>query len=222
MLSILIDLASLHPPPRDGDVIHGQVFKPGSLLLTPKSHTFSVTTAVLPGPQRGWRFLLLICRGLSTAPAGWWGIRYAWTFLRDLLLDGETLWVGGVPWTAEKRFMVTEVLLAILWVKSDPSTRVQQSIINRTCISVLPRPTCVTSLQTVSCPAGRFFNRLCSLVLRNTIRILKYTPGATIVRLLTTNVLIAYLTSWVLYLSGASEDPRMLLPAWVSICTVSV
>ena len=53
-------------------------------------------------------------------------------------------------------------------------------------------------------------------------RLMFYTPSATVVRLLTTNVLIAYITSWVLYLSGASEDPRMLLPAWVSISTVSV
>jgi len=51
-------------------------------------------------------------------------------------------------------------------------------------------------------------------------RLLFYTPSATLVRLLTTNFLIAYTTSWVLYLSGASEDPRMLLPAWVSIATV--
>ena len=51
-------------------------------------------------------------------------------------------------------------------------------------------------------------------------RLLIYTPSATIVRVLTTNFLIAYITSWVLYLSGASEDPRMLLPAWVSISTV--
>lgn len=51
-------------------------------------------------------------------------------------------------------------------------------------------------------------------------RLLFYTPSATFVRLLTTNFLIAYITSWVLYFSGASEDPRMLLPAWVSITTV--
>ena len=53
-------------------------------------------------------------------------------------------------------------------------------------------------------------------------RLFSYTPTATIVRLLTTNFLIAYITSWVLYLSGASEDPRMLLPAWVSIATVTL
>ncbi|MCJ1367706.1 hypothetical protein MMC16_006840 [Acarospora aff. strigata] len=49
--------------------------------------------------------------------------------------------------------------------------------------------------------------------------LLNYTPSATLVRLLTTNALIAYITSWTLYLSGASEDPRLLLPAWVAIAT---
>ena len=51
-------------------------------------------------------------------------------------------------------------------------------------------------------------------------RLANYTPGATVVRLLTTNVMIAYVASWVLFLSGASEDHRMLLPAWISITTV--
>jgi hypothetical protein len=43
---------------------------------------------------------------------------------------------------------------------------------------------------------------------------------ATLVRLLTINSVNAYITSWVLYLSGGSEDPRLLLPAWISIATV--
>jgi len=30
----------------------------------------------------------------------------------------------------------------------------------------------------------------------------------------------AYITSWVLYLSGGSEDPRLLLPAWISIASI--
>jgi hypothetical protein len=30
----------------------------------------------------------------------------------------------------------------------------------------------------------------------------------------------AYITSWVLYISGGSEDPRLLLPAWISIASV--
>ena len=52
-------------------------------------------------------------------------------------------------------------------------------------------------------------------------RLERYTPSATVVRLLTTNILIAYVSSWVLFLSGAALDPRMLLPAWISIATVS-
>jgi hypothetical protein len=32
----------------------------------------------------------------------------------------------------------------------------------------------------------------------------------------------AYITSWVLYLSGGSEDPRLLLPAWISIASVLI
>ena len=49
-------------------------------------------------------------------PAAWWGIRCALTFLRELLLDGETTWLRDAPWDVEKRFRVTEVFLAILWV----------------------------------------------------------------------------------------------------------
>jgi hypothetical protein len=49
--------------------------------------------------------------------------------------------------------------------------------------------------------------------------LLNYTPQATLVRLSTVNALNAYITSWVLYLSGGSEDPRLLLPAWISIAT---
>lgn len=52
-------------------------------------------------------------------------------------------------------------------------------------------------------------------------RLLNYTPQASLVRLLTINALNAYITSWVLYLSGGSEDPRLLLPAWISIASVS-
>jgi len=49
--------------------------------------------------------------------------------------------------------------------------------------------------------------------------LLYYTPQATLVRLLTINSVNAYITSWVLYLSGGSDDPRLLLPAWISIAS---
>ncbi|EEQ35263.1 conserved hypothetical protein [Microsporum canis CBS 113480] len=50
--------------------------------------------------------------------------------------------------------------------------------------------------------------------------LVNYTPPAVIIRLLTINCLIAYLTTWILYLSGASSDPRLLLPAWISITSI--
>lgn len=40
------------------------------------------------------------------------------------------------------------------------------------------------------------------------------------VRLLTTNICNAYLTSTFLSLAGGFEDPRLLLPGWIGIATV--
>ena len=64
-----------------------------------------------------WHIPLLICRSLSTAPAVWWGLRCALTFLAELLLSEEMGALQGHHWTVEKRFRVTEVFLAILWVR---------------------------------------------------------------------------------------------------------
>lgn len=69
--------------------------------------------AVLLGVNAHWHFPLLICRAISTAPAAWWGLRCGFTFLGELLRSDGAL---GDTWTVEKRFRVTEVFLAILWV----------------------------------------------------------------------------------------------------------
>ncbi|KAL7967214.1 N-glycosylation domain-containing protein [Trichoderma sp. SZMC 28014] len=50
-------------------------------------------------------------------------------------------------------------------------------------------------------------------------RLIHYTPQATIVRLLSINAVNAYLTLTVLSLTGGFQDPRLLLPGWVSIAT---
>lgn len=52
--------------------------------------------------------------------------------------------------------------------------------------------------------------------------LLLYTPQATLVRLLATNTTNLYLTSQALHLTGASrgdDDPRLFLPAWITIAT---
>lgn len=82
--------------------------------------------AVILGVDRKWYLPLIICRALSTAPAAWWGLRCAFTFLAELLhirpgIGGEG-WAAaivgsvGQHWDVERRFRVTEVALAIMWV----------------------------------------------------------------------------------------------------------
>lgn len=71
--------------------------------------------AVLLGVSTSWHVPLLVARALSTIPAMWWGLRCAFTFLGDLLLS-DGMGNPGDRWTVEKRFRVTEVFLAILWV----------------------------------------------------------------------------------------------------------
>jgi len=53
---------------------------------------------------------------LSTLPAAWWGLRCALTFLRELLLAAAAEEERECGWEVERRFRVTEVALAILWV----------------------------------------------------------------------------------------------------------
>jgi hypothetical protein len=82
--------------------------------------------AVILGVDRKWYVPLLVCRALSTAPAAWWGLRCAFTFLAELLHIrpgmGREGWAAaivgsvGQDWDVERRFRVTEVALAIMWV----------------------------------------------------------------------------------------------------------
>ncbi|KAJ9203022.1 hypothetical protein DTO021D3_5834 [Paecilomyces variotii] len=149
--------------------------------------------AVILGVDRKWYIPLLVCRALSTAPALWWGLRCAFTFLAELLRIRPGMWREGwaaaivgstiADWDVERRFRVTEVALAIMWC----------------CASAY------LSYFFADCMMSRW--------------LLNYSPPAVVIRLLTINGLISYMTSWVLYLSGASSDPRLLLPAWISITT---
>ena len=82
--------------------------------------------AVILGVDRRWYIPLLVCRALSTLPAAWWGWRCAFTFLAVLLHIrpgmGREGWAAaivgsvGQDWDVERRFRVTEVALAIMWV----------------------------------------------------------------------------------------------------------
>jgi hypothetical protein len=71
---------------------------------------------VILGIDKRWHLPLVFCRALSTVPAIWWGLRCAFVFLAELLSRGTP----GEKWDVERRFRVTEVALAILWVCSSP------------------------------------------------------------------------------------------------------
>lgn len=96
---------------------------PGRTVLSP----LHPRVAVILGVDRRWYVPLLVCRALSTLPAAWWGLRCAFTFLAELLHIrpgmGREGWAAaivgsvGQEWDVERRFRVTEVALAIMWVR---------------------------------------------------------------------------------------------------------
>lgn len=172
--------------------------------------------AVILGVDRKWYVPLLVCRALSTVPAAWWGLRCAFTFLAELLHIrpgmGREGWAAaiigsiGANWDVERRFRVTEVALAIVWACSSSICLIRM------------HHDILTISAVVQCCASAYLSYFFADCMMSRW-LLNYTPPAVVIRLLTTNGLIAYLTSWVLYLSGASSDPRLLLPAWISITT---
>ncbi|EHA20049.1 hypothetical protein ASPNIDRAFT_178411, partial [Aspergillus niger ATCC 1015] len=130
---------------------------------------------------------------LSTVPAAWWGLRCAFTFLAELLHIRPG--VGHEGWAAAIVGSVSQD-----W---DVERRFRVTEV---------------ALAIMWCSASAYLSYFFADCMMSRW-LLNYTPPAVVIRLLTTNGLIAYITSWVLYLSGASSDPRLLLPAWISITT---
>lgn len=125
---ILKEVASLStpavaPPSPTSDTSHTPL---GSDVDQTKSSPLHPRVAVILGVDRRWYIPLLVCRALSTLPAAWWGLRCAFTFLAELLHIrpgmGREGWAAaivgsvGQEWDVERRFRVTEVALAIMWV----------------------------------------------------------------------------------------------------------
>lgn len=149
--------------------------------------------AVILGVDRKWYVPLLVCRALSTLPAAWWGLRCAFTFLAELLRIRPGLWREG-------------------WVAAIVGSTIAEWDVERrfrvTEVALAIMWCCASAYLTyffMDCMMSRW--------------LLNYSPPAVVIRLLAANGLIAYITSWVLYFSGASSDPRLLLPAWISITT---
>ncbi|KAJ5999122.1 hypothetical protein N7451_006932 [Penicillium sp. IBT 35674x] len=149
--------------------------------------------AVILGVDRRWHIPLLVCRALSTLPAAWWGLRCAFTFLAELLHIRPGM--GREGWAA--------AIVGSVGQEWDVERRFRVTEV---------------ALAIMWCCASAYLSYFFADCMMSRW-LLNYTPPAVVIRLLTTNGLIAYITSWVLYLSGASSDPRLLLPAWISITT---
>ncbi|ODH46751.1 hypothetical protein GX48_07151 [Paracoccidioides brasiliensis] len=150
--------------------------------------------AVILGVDRRWYIPLLFCRGLSVLPAAWWGLRCAFMFLAELLRIRPQFWHEG--WTAA----------IVMSTSGDWDVERRFRVIE-------------VALAIIWCSASAYlFYFFTDCMMSRWL--LNYAPPAVVIRLLATNGLLAYLTSWILYLSGASSDPRLLLPAWISIASV--
>ncbi|KAK2758069.1 hypothetical protein FQN54_004476 [Arachnomyces sp. PD_36] len=174
---------------------------PSSHGRTPSS-SLHPRLAVILGVDRRWYIPLVVCRALSTVPAAWWGLRCAFTFLGELLrlsrAGGAQIWEGG--WEEAAR-VAAEVGGEVGEWDVERRFRVTE-----------------VALAIMWCSASAYLSYFFADCMMSRW-LLNYSPPAVVIRLLTTNALIAYITSWVLYFSGASSDPRLLLPAWISITT---
>ncbi|KAL8417774.1 hypothetical protein RB594_001421 [Gaeumannomyces avenae] len=161
-----------------------------STLLQPR-------IAVVLGVPAPWHRPLFACRLLSVAPALWFGLPPALRLIFRLyaaLHLGLSPACDAVAPDHPLNYGLTENFLAITWV-------------------------CPTTSPALKCGASSYLSFFFTDCLMSRW-LLNYTPQATIVRLLAVNALNGYLTSWVLYLAGGSEDTRLLLPAWIAIATI--
>ncbi|KAJ5377749.1 uncharacterized protein N7496_005158 [Penicillium cataractarum] len=178
------------PPSPTSDTSHTPL---GSDAGQTTSSPLHPRVAVILGVDRRWYIPLLVCRALSTLPAAWWGLRCAFTFLAELLHIRPGM--GREGWAA--------AIVGSVGQEWDVERRFRVTEV---------------ALAIMWCCASAYLSYFFADCMMSRW-LLNYTPPAVVIRLLTTNGLIAYITSWVLYLSGASSDPRLLLPAWISITT---
>ncbi|KAL6795042.1 N-glycosylation domain-containing protein [Trichoderma sp. SZMC 28012] len=166
----------------------------------------------VPQPWHPWLFALRLC---SILPALWWGL----PSLLRLLLH----FLPGPP----DQFMLVKQIA----ISGSNMDALQTSLLSScspeegkaaaaaaAAVLAAPYPITETALATIWCFACgylAFFFTDCLM----SRWLINYTPHATLVRLLSINAVNAYLTLTVLSLTGGFQDPRLLLPGWVSIAT---
>ncbi|UKZ47575.1 hypothetical protein TrVGV298_001798 [Trichoderma virens] len=166
----------------------------------------------VPQPWHPWLFALRLC---SILPALWWGLP---SLLRLLL--------HFLPGPPDQFLLVKQIAIsgsnmdAIQASLLSSCSREEGEAAAAATAAVLAAPYAITetALATIWCFACgylAFFFTDCLM----SRWLINYTPHATLVRLLSINAVNAYLTLTVLSLTGGFQDPRLLLPGWVSIAT---
>ncbi|KAL7818685.1 N-glycosylation domain-containing protein [Trichoderma aethiopicum] len=170
----------------------------------------------VPQPWHPWLFALRLC---SILPALWWGLP---SLLRLLLY-----FLPGPPdqFMLVKQIAVPGSNIDVLQSTSTSSCsrsdgEAASAAAAAAAAAVLAAPYAITetALATIWCFACgylAFFFTDCLM----SRWLINYTPQATVVRLLSINAVNAYLTLNVLSMTGGFQDPRLLLPGWVSIAT---
>ncbi|KAG5993628.1 hypothetical protein E4U52_001802 [Claviceps spartinae] len=151
--------------------------------------------AVVLNVNPQWHPYLFAFRLLSILPALWWGLPSALQLVLSILPGPERIVLvregGGGAWDG----------------------RLHSS--NHDTVPFALTEGALATIWSFACGYLAFFFTDCLM----SRWLIHYTPQATIVRLLTINAVNAYLTMTVLSLAGGFQDPRLMLPGWISMAT---
>ncbi|GME35732.1 hypothetical protein GTA08_BOTSDO02247 [Neofusicoccum parvum] len=176
----------------------GGVGVAGGAQTEPPSSALHPRVAVLLGVKESFHAPLLLCRGLATAPAIWW-------FGRCVVLAWR-LAVSAARGAAER-----DVEWGIGGWRGGGSGDGVRGVAG----GLVGTEVALAGLWCTASGYLSFYFADCLM----SRWLLNYTPSATLVRLFTISAINVYTTSWWLHLSGASTDPRLLLPAWICIAS---
>ncbi|KAK4466913.1 N-glycosylation protein-domain-containing protein [Cladorrhinum samala] len=192
---------------------------PGTVTTLPSS-AVRPRIAVLLGLSTKWQLLLFACRLVSIVP----GVFYGLPSVLRLLAMIHLLTFGQVAEDHSQSLSKGQNMFAFAFGRipssvtsscSAPPTSASPSF--DVAFETRLRLT-ETLLATIWCGTSSYLSFFFTDSLMSRW-LLNYTPIGTIIRLLAINAINGYATSWVLYLTGASEDPRLLLPSWILIST---
>ncbi|KXH55024.1 hypothetical protein CNYM01_03424 [Colletotrichum nymphaeae SA-01] len=196
------DTTSGHPPPYNPDLV-------SSSLLEPR-------IAVVLNVPKPWRPWLFACRLLSIGPAIFWALQPALTLLVQIIpvaVPGGKKAVDAAA-AAASGVGVGGVVGGGFAGSTCPPPNWPPGH------SEIPFPWTEMSLGLMWCGASAYLSFFFIDCLMSRW-LINYTPQATIIRLLTINSTNAFLTERILTFSGGFEDPRLLLPGWVTIATLT-